>query len=559
MYNFKDTIQTGASDVALLPSEALKINGQYIENQIAGYRTLSVSGREALSPEIETYSTGVRDGSKMKHKRYPERIITVKYRLLADSPQAFRAAYTKLGYILDVEDAQLIFNDETDKYFIGTPCAIGEVDPGRLSVIGEFDILCIDPFKYSVQEYEVQANTVTMTADDGSTYKGKAFELAYGGTYKAFPRLIGEFYSEYENGENASVLTNAGDCGFLAFFNEESRIIQLGDPDELDGTTAAKSQTLINNSFNYVANWGTSAKAAWAVNAALPLPLDDAQVGTVGPVPSMANAVDGENFLSATNYGSSSAHRYGASITRNIPADSSGVAGASDFSLNFRHKHCPSDKESGKSECGAFYALLVSGSGNSRKILAGVRISKFSPYTWDGKVEFYVNGKTVKEVAFSSTPKNAYCGVGGKQSSIITKSGNTVSFDICGIKFSYNCYDSVFAALQAKQVTFMFSRYGNCAPLKYNGVTTVKFVKNNCNTFHDIPNKFSADDVVEVDCRNGEIYLNGLSRPELGALGNDWEQFYLKPGLNQIGVSYSSWTPAVYAPVLKMRYREVFL
>ena len=559
MYKFKDTIQTEASGVALLPSEALKINGQYIENQIAGYRTLSVSGRESLSPEIETYSTGVRDGSKKKHKRYPERIITVKYRLLADSPQAFREAYTKLGYILDVEDAQLIFNDETDKYFVGTPCSIGEVEPGRNAVIGEFDILCVDPFKYSVTEYEVQAKTVTMAADDGSTYRGKAFNFSYNGTYKAYPKLIGEFYSEYEDGESASTLTNAGDCGFLAFFNNDNRIIQLGDPDELDGTPASKSQTLINNEFPYIASWGTSAKEAWAVNSALTMPFSEAQVGTIGEVPSMPNAADGNYFLSASSYGSSSAERYGASITRNIPADSSGVAGASDFSLSFRHKHCPTNSEAGKDECGVFYAFLVSGSGSSRKILAGVRISKYSKNGWYGKVEFFVNGKNMKEVKFDFSPKNKYFGVGGKQSSTITKRGNAVSFDVCGMKYSCNCYDSGFASLQAKQVTFMFARYKSAAPLKYNGVTTVKFVKNNCSTFKDIPNKFGADDVVEVDCRNGEIYFNGLLKPDLGALGNDWEHFYLTPGRNYIGVSYSAWTPAAYAPNVKMRYREVFL
>lgn len=558
MYSFKDTIPE-ASDVALHPSEALKINGQYIEDQISGYRTLSVSGRESLSPEIETYSTGVSDGSKRKSKRYPERIITVKYRLLADTPQAFRNAYTKLAYILDVEDAELIFNDETDKFFIGTPCAIGEVEPGRNAVIGEFNIICIDPFKYSINEYEVQADTVTMTADDGSTYRGKAFNVVYNGTYKAFPKLIGEFYSEFEDGENASTLTNAGDCGFLAFFNNDNRIIQLGDPEELDGTTASKSQTLINNAFPYTSSWGTSAREAWKVNSAMTMPFNEAQVGTIGEVPSMPNAVDGNYFLSADNYGISSSGRYGASITRNIPADALGVAGASDFSLSFRHKHCPSNKESGKDECGIFYALLVSGSGSNRKIVAGVRIAKYSSGGWYGKIEFIVNDRIVGEKKFELSPNNLYFGVGGKQSSVISKNGNTVSFDIGGMKYSYTSYESSFATVQAKQVTFMFARYKSAPPLKYNGVTTVKFVKNNCSTYKDIPNKFGADDVVEVDCRNGEIYFNGLLKPDLGALGNDWEHFYLTPGTNYIGVSYSTWTPAEYAPTLKMRYREVFL
>ena len=67
MYNFIDV--TEVSESVVLPSEALSINGKYIENLISGYRTLNVSGREALSPDVETYSTGIRDGSKIKNKK----------------------------------------------------------------------------------------------------------------------------------------------------------------------------------------------------------------------------------------------------------------------------------------------------------------------------------------------------------------------------------------------------------------------------------------------------------------------------------------------------------
>jgi hypothetical protein len=65
--------------------------------------------------------------------------------------------------------------------------------------------------------------------------------------------------------------------------------------------------------------------------------------------------------------------------------------------------------------------------------------------------------------------------------------------------------------------------------------------------------------VLTADCKNGDIHLNGVLSPDLGALGNDWEGFYLTPGLNQIGVAYSDWVADGYAPTMKVRYREVFL
>ena len=41
MYNFVDT--NGYAEGTALPSEALKINGAYLENKVTGYRTLYVT------------------------------------------------------------------------------------------------------------------------------------------------------------------------------------------------------------------------------------------------------------------------------------------------------------------------------------------------------------------------------------------------------------------------------------------------------------------------------------------------------------------------------------
>ena len=258
MYNFIDVIET--SEGASLPSEALKINGEFIEDLIEGYRTLSVVGREALSPEIFTAETGIRDGSTLRGKRYPARIIRITYQLIAATNEEFRAAYNMLAHILDVTDAQLIFNDEQDKYFTGTPALIGEVEPGRNAVVGEFEILCLDPFKYSIMEYEAE-----------SVLASNSVLIDYAGTYKSFPRLEAHFYKEEEaseDGETVTALTGEGDCGYVAFFTENEKIIQLGDPDEADGEAGAyaASQTLINANFNKQAAWGSAAKSQWAVS-----------------------------------------------------------------------------------------------------------------------------------------------------------------------------------------------------------------------------------------------------------------------------------------------------
>ena len=690
MYNFIDINET--SEGVVLPSEALKINGEYIENQIEGYRTLNVIGREALSPDVVSYTTGIRDGSRLKNKRFPERIITVKYQIIAATSEEFRNAFNKLGGILNVEDAELIFNDEQDKFFIGTPCTIGEIEPGRNAVVGEFEILCADPFKYSVIEYEAEPDL-----DEASVL------IDYNGTYKAFPTLEADFYNEEdvsEDGETESTLTGAGDCGFVAFFTEDEKIIQLGDPDEADGENVyAKSQTLINQSFTKNNSWGTAAKKLWSVNSGNVLPNTVVQAGalgmgvasyavpatpattsgtlikatsnaeeptinytvtaktsgrtastvkvniaitaalgrdsnyfghgfglvasvyiggswrnvtlkktsdywrgktghtvnlnvTVSGLSSTATSLTGIKFkatrsdstggksgilsekacnnlkissyaasqpetyyLHPTSYGTASGKFHGASITRAVPADASGDVGAVNFTLTYKQKMCIGSGNNATNQLGAFQVQLTDSSGSN---VAGVRILKNK----SGKkatVYYYINGSSVYNNTIDLSYNNKLFGSteSAVQTSKISKSGNKVTFSIGGVTKSFT--DDDIAEIKTAKVTFMFEQYSTSTALSYNGLYWAKFVKNNCDTLKDIPNKFSANDVVTADCKNGEIRLNGALSPDLGALGNDWEGFYLTPGLNQIGFTYSDWVSSEYAPSIKVRYREVYL
>lgn len=689
MYEFIDV--NAASEGVVLPSEALKLNGRYIEEQIDGYRTLNVQGREALSPDVYSFETGLRDGTRLKSKRYPERIITVRYQLSAASNEEFREAYNQLGRILDVENAEMIFNDEQDKYFIGTPCIIGSVEPGRNNVVGEIEFLCTDPFKYSVVEYEAEMNEAAAS-----------ILIDYNGTYKAFPTLEAAFYSETEvaaDGETAGALTGGGDCGYVAFFNEREKIVQLGDPEEKDTEGGfAKSQTLMNQTFLSHTAWGTTAKKLWAVNAAPALPAAVTQAGAVAMAAASTNAESGAStsgtllskkkstvgspycyytvsakaknrtansvvvdvaitaalwqagsyfltgyglqgslyiggawhnavlkktsdqwrgttghtvnlsftvsgltesqasltgikfkvtrtdsngdgscrldetacanltiptftaataethYLTASSYGSGSGW-HGPSITRNIGADAAGEVGAANFTLTYKQRMCIGNTTDATKELGGFHAHLLDANG---KTVAGVRIVK-TKADRAASLMLFVNGAKVHQVGIDMSHYNKFFGATVKavETSTITKSGSKLTFNIGGYVQSF--IDAAIADAKVTKVVFMFEQHGTSPKLSYNGLFWAKFVKNNCAAVKDIPNKFSANDVVTADCRSGEILLNGTPSPALGALGNDWEQFFLTPGLNQIGCAFSDWVDADHAPTFKVRYREVFL
>lgn len=685
MYEFIDVNET--SEGGVLPSEALQINGEYIENQISGYRTLNVAGREALSPDVDTFETGVRDGSKLKSKKYPERIITVTYQLKAETSEAFREAYNKLAAILNVEEAELIFNDEQDKFFIGTPCTIGAVAPGLNSVVGEFEILCADPFKYSVLEYEARPNA-----------EGSSILIDYNGTYKAYPTLEAEFHSEEPT--IGGVVTGMGDCGYVAFFNENEKIIQLGDPEEKDTETYPKSQTLAVQNFKTDSAWESAAQALWALNddgvssnyiesqrggdvAMAPatyvvpgIPKTSATILTVkseAEAPTInykvyaltsnrtantvkvsvtitASLAESSNYfgdkrglkgsiqfgnewytvtikkeseywrgnsghsvstsfvvkdldadtteltdikfkvertddlgktgvldetkcndldvskyiapipdtyyLAPSSYGAVVNNWHGPTITRVLPADASGEVGAENFTLTFKHKMCiGSESKTALTQRGAFRVLCTDEYGN---VVAGIEIEKTSEGS-SADITCYTHGAPalVKTVSLAHNNGKFSAKETAAKATTITKMGSKIQFSVGGLN-GYG-YNPELQNIKVSKVVFMFEQRSWYDPLSYNGLYWVKFVKNNCDTYNDIPNKFSTNDIVEADCKNGKILLNGVNADGLGALGNDWEEFYLTPGLNQIGFSYSDWVDATYAPIPKVKYREVFL
>lgn len=709
MYNFIDVNE--ASERVILPSEALRINGEYIENQIRGYRTVHVSGREALAPELSTYTTGVRDGSVLKNKRFPERIITVTYQIIASTSEDYRKAFNKLAAILNVENAELVFNDEQDKYFIGTPSAISTPEPGRNAVIGEFEILCVDPFKYSVIEYTAEPLDAA-----GS------FLVDYGGTYKSYPKLEAEFYKESEisaDGESTNILTGNGDCGYVAFINDRKKIIQLGDPGETDTETLEdkKSQKLIINNFNTETSWGTGAKALWAVNkknfesfgemgsnngtlgmkyvypktnntppsaqkqilsvkskvgslATYPIGFpgftynvysqmvsrtantatiqvtidvsmwDDSSYfgygltaslyvngtwytktlrsdgdptwygknqhgisfivqlkglttsagkvsgvkfktarpgneGTAGLV-SSTNCKDIEYsayttaqfykncYLGVSDYGTKASGAMtgfvGANIHREIPKDFLGGTGAKDFALD-----CPLYFDMGAKKTdglqieeqpidtaqrGYFEMFLY----NDEDEYISLRVTKSKA----GKTAMAVFDSNVSNYSIPTIeyPNENVTNRSNPFSLFIQKIGKNLCFIFGEHRENFYLPNDhvIFTKLR-----FGFYRYPDSPPMSRLGIGHIEFIKYNCNNVRDIPNKFGSNDVLNVDCGSGEILLNGVQKPELGALGNDWEEFYLEPGINQMAYAYSTWVSDECAPKVRIRYREVFL
>lgn len=513
LYDFIDTT-SNISAGNYLPAEAMSFNGVYLENEIDGYRTLSVQGRELASSSINDIEINSKDGTRYKSRKYDPRIITVKYQLISKSNSEFRKAFNKMNSIFAVEQAQIIFNDEPDKFFIGTTQGNHEIEGGSNSVIGEIEIYCADPYKYSIEEKEVSP-----TLDNGYT-----FAIDYNGTKIANPRI--EFTMNSEN-------------GFLGLVDTKGNILEFGNVDEADGVTKSRNEQLVSLDDFYNASDDTGGTDYMHPTHAVK--------GTLA-----RRTFENNQFLGFGTAGSTDHSSNGGLRTVTIPVDSQGGRGAKNWYAWMRVLFRAVKYQGQTGE------MCISFLTDDNKLIAGVNWYKTDCNGNTGDYELWANGKMIKSYAYTTSHLHhqnpwawdwGYCD--------LKKEGAKLTFYYWGGYPSYyipEVENMVCTKIQISMKQY-WNRTGN-QMISHMGVNQFKFTKLGVNYWVDSRNVFQNGDTAVVNLDDNSFTLNGLSKPNLGKLGNNWDGFSLKPGYNQIQFTHSSWASK---PNAVLKYREVFL
>ena len=535
------------SKLATLPAEAVSIDGTYIENVVEGYRTLYVKGRESLGTELNTYSVGTSDGEKVKGRRYPARVLTVGFQLLAPTDSDFRLRFNQLNNILSIGEADFVFNDEQDKFFTGYPVMDASVEAGRNNVTGEWQIYCAYPFKRSI------AVTTLSSEDDTGVVIGNnsaTFTFDYTGTQPARPVLRAEFASAKDGGD----YTEDGDCGFVAFLDPDENIIQLGNPDVVDLDAMNKNDTVANSDFDTLTDWTASGVS----------------------VASITDTYWDQGAGQTQNYALGAG-----TLSRN-------TTGAVGFEFDLVHRLCVN----APAQTGTFKAHLMNGD----DVVVGFEIVKTGNGT-AGKVRYIVNNKVVgtdnidlayynthfgycqrtavyvtqtyyvyvkkkkkkKKVKKTRKVQNGWRYTQSNLNSGISRDGGVVTFSI-GNLADRTFKDSDIDTTPVYDIVFEMT--GN---LHTNALRSASLISKKGVPFAEIPNVFTAGDIVEADCNDANVYLyrngsaEGHLEPQYGALGNDWEDFELKVGQNIIRAVWSDWVDPTYKPVIKILFNEVYI
>lgn len=153
-YRFRDTTANDEFE-SWLPSSTMIYDGRIFEQEIEGYQTLYVEGREMLSVEMESEKMTV--GEYVLTQRLPARTLTVYYKLEDQNPEAFQNKFNQLMKLLyRTADVIISFNDQRELSYFGRYESGDKVSGNSNSIISSFSVKCSDPRKYT-KEFVIES------------------------------------------------------------------------------------------------------------------------------------------------------------------------------------------------------------------------------------------------------------------------------------------------------------------------------------------------------------------------------------------------------------------
>lgn len=485
------------------------------------FKVLEVQ-RELL-PSRENYSveSEFRHGKDFDGFKYNSRVITVTAIIVADTTELLQIKKRELAGLLNVTaPAKLSFSDEPDKYYFAVPTGSTEVEQVMGTGTVEITFECYDPFAFSEEEKSVSNN-------GKSTVK-----VPYTGTQQAYPVI------------EATMTTNNS---VLAYINQNGKILQFGDPLLVDTAVEQQPESLINaRSFSPA----SVTDGGWQVNVEkFPNPLKDGrEIQAVMPIA----YVDGTAGVTVGSKGNVAKYNV-TSFSKVLPADKNGKVGAANFTSTFSVGY-----ETHTTTNTGINRLELRDKNDNH--VCGITFFKNSVSSNTASAYITINNTIVHNVNFQPTAQNALTGSsGGAKSFTISKYGSKFTFTVGNVSKGGYVFNFDLADLKTTEVTkivHITGAWAGTANTMVNCLRAVSFTKQGVDTVVAAPTLFLAGDVLTADTATGLFYINGEEKMNLDTVGNQWEDFFLSFGNNEITIVQSDFASI---PEVTVKYRERWL
>ena len=367
--------------------------------------------------------------------------------------------------------------------------------------------------------------TITPNTTDGSI----EIKVNNKGTLPTFPKIK---------------LTNVSENGYFGIVGVKG-LMGLGNINEADGVTTPKSEQL------YDSNTDSSFSKFKDVAAGIVNP-QNSLYGTNGTISFQS---DGLRFATQGTMSASQVAGGGMKVMT-LPADSNGHVGAVNFYSHF-------NLFAWAGAMGQTGILQILFTDINDKLVAGYGITKSDMSGNSAKCSFWVGGNTPKEYTsfgFETNnaeknqkyPNNMFNSSTGDADFL--KEGASLGFYWYGSRKTI--YVPELENVEIAKVYLYIGQFKNSNKFINNlSIRGLNLMKNNVSVWSDIPNRYAAGSVVEIDMENDKIFTNGVATNKDFVKGGNF--FSLPPGESTLLISQSTFnhTP----PQVELTWKENYL
>jgi predicted phage tail component-like protein len=460
-------------------------------------------------PATEEFD-GAISGSRFNYQRYGAKEIPMPFRIRKN----LKSKYDNLQKILNVtEPKQLIFGNISDRYYLAIPS--GSLDFEQVWRSGNGTIVWIVPDGLA---HALTTKTFTAELNDDGILEAT---IVNDGSV--------EVPISYE-------ITHNHDNGYIGIVSDQG-VLQLGQPQEIDGETQQFSEKLLTiDDFIAAPDDHTTCQVEWDADTS----------GTCTTI-----SQHDSTWLGMGEPGSGN-NWNGGQKTVDIPEDSKGERGALTWELYMFRWFQESNPHQ-------FGEMCVNVMGDEHTQIAGVKVYDKTSGAYAGVVEFWANGKMYDRKGFR--PGERTSGTEGQYNVFhwsngydgISKSGEYVTFHFNGKYFPYRIPE--LKDIKATRIQVSFFRYGAHEAVTRNVLKSLDFTKHHIEKWVDLPNRFVSGDIVKIDGESTKIYVNGLPRQEDEVRGSAYPKAV--PGTSKVQFFYSDFCDP--PPTIKAEIREAYL
>lgn len=517
LYRFIDTNEMPDMTIRL-PDEAVNINSLFLDNEIDGFTTVTVSGRDSLSYDITSEKAGNSGtGELFLGKRLESRNLTINFKLVTSSASDLIAKFTTLKSMLS-GDLIVKFNDDINKYYKGTLSEIDNPPEGALTFVSSFEIYCADPICYSENPK---------------------------GPYTATKGADGRYSVTVTNEGNVDVPITMtakmnAENGYIGMYTDYG-ITEIGNKEEDDTEDYVSATTILNTSnfSEFTRYTGTN-------------PENPAK-GNTG-IASLVNE-DGVNYFRLQNPGTDNNYWHGGSYVFNFPADGTGHVGAKNVYCYFNAVLWSSLP----GQTGQVQLLFTDANNN---IVMGYDLfkddTKGNTGTW---VAFSGDGKGgVKQLEYHRFPtshldsENMFNKPRGNCD--IYKNGSTLRYYWNGAYKTFVVPEMENVEITKCYINFyqLGNRSGNKL-MRYFDLRSMMIRNDSAEAIRNIKNRYQPRTKVKMTGADSKVYVNGL--PKLSEKVDGSNLFTIPPGETTIYFQYSDWCTT--APTYQIEFSEANL